>query len=90
MYGGTRRLSIDLASGRAKNLKSDKADILLPPSSHSFHTLPKDSTWNPWLGGMNLDEEEPPSLVDVNGIEEENAIPESRPIKVPITIVTGK
>lgn len=39
---------------------------------------------------MNFDEEEPPSLVDVDGNQEENVISESKPIKVPITIVTGK
>jgi hypothetical protein len=36
---------------------------------------------------MDLDEEEPPSLVNVGGNGE---VEESQPIKVPITIVTGK
>ncbi|KAF8863210.1 COBW domain-containing protein [Acephala macrosclerotiorum] len=38
---------------------------------------------------MNFDEEEPPFLVDVDGNQEENAAPEFKLIKVPITIVTG-
>jgi len=39
---------------------------------------------------MNMDEEEPPSLVDVDGNEEGSSLKEQKTIKVPITIVTGK
>ena len=39
---------------------------------------------------MNLDEEEPPSLVDVNASRNDAVIQdEEAPLKVPITIVTG-
>jgi hypothetical protein len=38
---------------------------------------------------MDIDDDEPPSLVDVNGIGEELA-EEPKPIRVPITIVTGE
>lgn len=36
---------------------------------------------------MDLDDEEPPTLVDVG---EEEVVTDSKPLKVPITIVTGK
>jgi hypothetical protein len=38
---------------------------------------------------MNIDDDEPPSLVDVNGIEVE-AVEEPKLVRVPITIVTGE
>lgn len=38
---------------------------------------------------MDFDEEEPPSLVDIT-LQEENITQEPKPLKVPITIVTGK
>lgn len=38
---------------------------------------------------MNIDDEEPPSLVDVSTIGGEVA-DEPKPVRVPITIVTGE
>lgn len=38
---------------------------------------------------MNIDDDEPPSLVDVNGFGVE-AVEEPQRVRVPITIVTGK
>lgn len=38
---------------------------------------------------MNIDDDEPPSLVDTNEIVNEPA-EEPQPVRVPITIVTGK
>lgn len=38
---------------------------------------------------MNLDEEEPPSLVNINAEEDVLIVEEVAALKVPITIVTG-
>ena len=38
---------------------------------------------------MNIDDDEPPSLVDVNDTANESA-EEPKPIRVPISIITGE